>query len=162
MVNVSKIHPFNNYVETGLRVLAILNASFPASLDLQTLLYYDYLTVHTGDISDEKTSLHPSVPSRKGEILVRRTLIQESIEIFISKGLIIRSYSQNGLAYCASENATPFIESLSSEYSLQLNSRASWVVAKFMQYKPSQIQDYMQKYIATDNFNLDLNLIQND
>lgn len=162
VIELNNIHPFNNGVDTGLRILTILNAAFPVPLDLQTLLYYDYLTVHAGDISSEKMSLHPSVPTRKGEILVRRALIQDSIEMFISKGLIVRSYIETGLAYCASESATPFIESLSSEYSIQLSQNAAWVIAEFLKYKPTQIQDFMQKYIATAKFNLDLNLIHNE
>lgn len=158
---VKNIHPFNNHIETGLRVLTILNAAFPTAFDVQTLVYYDYLTVHSGDISQEFKSLHPSVPSRKGEILVRRTLIQESLEMFISKGLIIRLYGQDGITFVASENATPFIEALSEEYLVELNSRANWVVTHFLKYNPSELQSYMQKYIMTENFNFDLNLISN-
>ena len=47
---MNKEYVFNNPIETGLRSLIILNAAYPKPLDLQQLIYYDYLTVHTGDI----------------------------------------------------------------------------------------------------------------
>jgi hypothetical protein len=49
-MNTRKINPFNNNLETGLRVLSILNATFPKSYDLQSIVYLDYLTVHSGEV----------------------------------------------------------------------------------------------------------------
>ncbi len=42
--------PFNSPIETGIRTLAILTAVFPRSLDLQYLVYFDYLVLHSGDV----------------------------------------------------------------------------------------------------------------
>lgn len=158
----SKIHPFNNKIETGLRILTILNASFPTSFDLQTLVYLDYLTVHSGDIVDGIKSLHTPVPSRKGELFVRRNIIFEGLELFEVKGLISKKYESKGIEYSASENATPFIECLSEEYFLELNSKAKWVVNKFTNISIHDLEKYMQNYMSIGDNNYSVNLISNE
>lgn len=40
-------NPFNSALETGVRTLAILIASYPKAHDLGRLVQYDYLTVHS-------------------------------------------------------------------------------------------------------------------
>ncbi|NWJ49448.1 MAG: threonine transporter [Bacteroidetes bacterium] len=159
--NQTTIHPFNNIIETGLRILSILNASFPVSFDLQMLVYLDYLTVHSGDIVNGVKSLHPAVPSRKGEMFVRRSLIKESLDVFESKGLIVKKYQAYGIEYSVSENATPFIESLSEEYSLELNTKAHWVVNKFVDIDVLELEKYMQRYMTVDDNNVSVKLIIN-
>jgi len=157
-VEQTKIHPFNNNIETGLRILAILNASFPKSFDLQTLLYLDYLTVHSGDMIDGIESLHPAVPSRKGEIFVRRTIINEGLDLLVSKGLIVKHYEKDGIKYSASESSTPFIESLSEEYFLKLYQKANWVIGQLIQIPPEELASFMTKFMVQldNNFILDI------
>jgi len=41
--------PFNSALETGVRTLAVLVASYPNAHDLGRLVQYDYLTVHSAD-----------------------------------------------------------------------------------------------------------------
>ena len=41
---------FNGPLEAGVRVVAVLCAAHPQSFDLQRLIAFDYLLVHTGDI----------------------------------------------------------------------------------------------------------------
>ena len=65
------ILPFNNKIDSGLRVLCLLHFCYPLSFGIQELVLLDYLTLHTGDFTNELKSLHPAVPYRSGEILVR-------------------------------------------------------------------------------------------
>ena len=58
-------------------------------------------------------SLHADVPNRSGELFIKRELIQKSLKILILKGLVEVQYTQNGIEYVASEEATPFIDNLS-------------------------------------------------
>src|SRR5436309_463864 len=127
----NKIYPFNNGVDTGLRMLILLNVAFPIKYDLDHLVYFDYIIVHSGDIDPKITSLHPAVPNRTGEILVRRTIIQQALEMFIHKGLVNRYYDQTGIQYGATETATPFIDALSEDYTYALVERANWLIAQF-------------------------------
>ena len=52
---------FNSPLETGVRAVAILVAAFPQSFDLQRLLAFEHLLVHTGDVGGPP-SLHPPSP----------------------------------------------------------------------------------------------------
>ncbi len=153
-MNNIKINPFNNNIETGLRVLTILNATFPKAYDLQSILYLDYLTVHSGDISIENKSLHPPVPNRKGEIFVRREIIYSSLELFISKGLIKRLYLENGIEYVASESSTTFLESLNEEYSIKLQTMSNWVNEFVNKHQEVKLKDYMLRYLTDSSSNL--------
>jgi len=64
---------FNTPLECGLRMLFVLSACSPTKLDLQRLITYDYLIVHSGDVADSPDSLHPAVPFRGTEWLSAST-----------------------------------------------------------------------------------------
>ncbi len=133
--------PFNSALETGLRSLAILAEACPDPFDLQRLLYFDYLVVHSSD-ADGPASLHPSTPLRNGELLVRRGLIERGLLLFISRGLIERNASGDGISYVAAEAAGPFLECLGSAYSRTLRKRASWAVGKFGVLDDDELKSY--------------------
>jgi len=151
----NKHHAFNNKIETGLRIIAILYASFPDSLDLQELLYLDYLTVHSGDYDIKNKSLHPDNPFRKGEIFVRRSIITEGVKFFIAKGLVLQNFNPTGVKYSASENASPFIENLNEEYFLALKKKAQLLIKKINMIGNKQFKAEMESFIM----NLDNNFI---
>lgn len=150
--------PFNNSVETGLRMLSILNASFPVSFDISTLVFLDYLTVHSGDIDDNMKSLHPAVPNRTGEILVRRNIIEEGLEVFISKGLIDKVFLKDGIEYKASDDSTSFLEALGEEYTTELIKRAEWVISRFSKTEKNELRKLMYENIDKwkSEFNLEI------
>ena len=50
---------FNTPLECGLRCAALLLAAYPAPCDLQRLVQYEYLLVHSGDVPQGPPSLHP-------------------------------------------------------------------------------------------------------
>jgi hypothetical protein len=153
-----KVYPFNNGIETGLRTLSVLNASFPMSYDIGLLVYFDYLTVHSGDVEGGLASLHPAVPNRSGEIFVRRTIIEDGLDLLISKNLVEKIYTSNGIEYRATEQSTPFLESLSENYTLELIRRAEWVISKFSSYTESDFREFMEKNAKKlkNEFNLEI------
>ena len=67
----SDVTLFNSALETGVRALVILVANFPAALDLQRLVDFDYLVVHSGDV-DGPESLHPPLPMLSARTLRHR------------------------------------------------------------------------------------------
>ena len=67
---------FNTPIESGLRMLILLADAAPTGCDLQRLAIYDYLLVHSDDVTGGPPSLHPPSPFRSGELLVRGELLQ--------------------------------------------------------------------------------------
>ena len=157
--NIEKIHPFNNKVETALRMLCILNEAFPSSFDTQHLIYLDYLSVHSGDIRSEIESLHPPVPDRIGEIFVRRAIIEEGLTLLLSYNLIERVYSLEGIKYQASEIATPFLEAHTSSYYYKLVEKVRWVVNNYSQLTIGGIELLLKENIESFKNKFDLQIL---
>jgi hypothetical protein len=122
--------PFNSALETGIRTLAILVASYPRAHDLGRLVQYDYLAVHSAD-ANGPPSLHPPLPLRSGELLVRRGLIESGLRLMISRSLIRRQVNPEGLLYVADDAAGAFLDNLQADYIVQLRDRAEWVTSTF-------------------------------
>ena len=122
--------PFNSALETGVRTLAILIACYPKAHDLGRLVQYDYLTVHSAD-ADGPPSLHPPLPLRSGELLVRRGLIESGLRLMMSRSLVRRELRVQGVLYAAEDSAASFLDNINSHYVVALRSRADWVAATF-------------------------------
>ena len=133
------VQTFNSPIETGMRALILLAESYPTQLDLQRLLEYDYIMVHTGDV-DGPPSIHPALPLRSGELLVRRQLIERGLMLMISRGLVRRHATPNGFMYQAEDDAGPFLDALTAEYLNDLKDRAKWVVDRFDEMRDQEIR----------------------
>src|SRR5262245_47156482 len=118
---------FNGPLEAGIRAVAILGAAYPRAYDLQRLVAFDYLLVHTGDVGGPD-SLHPSGRVRCAELLVRRTLVEQALRLMMTRDLVAREVDKEGIKYSAGENAAPFLASLTSSYLQSLKDRAAWLV----------------------------------
>lgn len=118
---------FNSPLETGIRALIILDAAYPKSFDLTKLTWFDHLVVHTGDI-DGPASLHPNLPQRSGEILVRRRLIEDSLTLMRRLHLVATITDERGIAYQATDEAYPLIKLMRAGYTTELKIRAKWLV----------------------------------
>ena len=133
------VQTFNSPIETGMRALILLAAAYPMQVDLQRLLEYDYMMVHTGDVNGPP-SIHPALPLRSGELLVRRQLIERGLMLMISRGLVSRHATENGFMYQAEDDAGPFLDSLNAEYLNDLRNRAEWVVDRFREMSDQEIR----------------------
>src|SRR6202045_4378191 len=107
----AKVATFNGPLETGLRAVALLGAAYPRSFDLQRLIWFDYLLVHTGDIGGPD-SLHPPAPLHTAEILVRRRVVERALLLMMTRDLIHREARSDGIRFQAGENAVPFLNAL--------------------------------------------------
>ncbi|MEH6955105.1 ABC-three component system middle component 2 [Neobacillus drentensis] len=153
MANNNKITEFisfNSPFEVGLRTLIILAVASPNSLDLQRLIYYDYLVIHTNDVGveDSPPSLHPDTPHRSGEIIVRRKAMQEGLEIMYSKSLLNIIFDEKGISYSASELSQPFLDLMESYYCKRLKNNASWVTKHFSEYSEEELKNFIERNIA--------------
>jgi hypothetical protein len=117
--------PLNSALEVGIRVVAMLTALYPRSADLSRVVLLDYEVLHSGDFNGE-SSLHPSIPGRVGELSVKRGLVENGIELMGRRGLIVRSHTDDGIYYSASDDALPFLESIDSSYLNRLRDRCLW------------------------------------
>lgn len=140
---------FNSPFEVGLRTLNILAATSPISIDLQRLIYYDYLVLHTNDIGAEgsPSSIHPDTPYRSGGIIVRRKAMQQGLELMYSKSLINEVFDEKGISYSASELTKPFLDLFESPYSKKLLSNSLWVTRYFSSYTEEDLKLFIDRNI---------------
>lgn len=117
---------FNSSVETGMRALIILNALYPCALDLNDLLLFDHLVVHTSDFSGPP-SLHPDIPPRSGEPLVRRRLIESGLSLMRMRHLVEIDFAPSGILYRSTDDAGALVSLLRSDYAKRLVMRAGWL-----------------------------------
>jgi hypothetical protein len=140
-----KVATFNGPLEAGLRAVAILGAAHPRSFDLQRLVAFDYLLVHTGDIGGPD-SLHPPAPLQSAELLVRRKLVHQGLLLMMTRELVDRKFGAEGIRYQAGENAAPFLSSLGSEYLMELKQRALWLVDALGDHDETQFRAVMRRF----------------
>jgi hypothetical protein len=135
--------PFNTPLESGLRSLFILEQINPKFRDLQRLIYYDYLLIHSSDAINSEKSLHPAIPHRSGEWLVRRKLVAEGLELMFAKELIEKIFDERGISYGASELTAPFLKYFHSDYANSLRHQAQIVTNIFEDYSDEKLSSFM-------------------
>lgn len=135
----------NSPLEVGLRSLIILDSIYPERIDIDRLVIYDYLIIHTEDVEKKYKSLHPSTPHRSGELLVRRQLLQEGINLMESKGLLKRQFLESGIFYSANNLTGPFINYFETEYSSLLRLYAKYIKEKFNHLNFSDLKNYVMQ-----------------
>lgn len=135
---------FNTPLECGLRSATILLAAFPRTYDLQRLVYYDYLTVHSGDVDGGPPSIHPPTPHRSGEILVRRSLVQQGLTLMMHRLVVEQVFTNRGIEYSAGDYSVFFLDMLTTDYCSLLRDRASWVVEHFHEMTDDVLSSYIR------------------
>lgn len=136
---------FNGPLEAGIRAVSILGAAYPQTYDLQRLVALDYLLVHTGDINGPE-NLHPPTPMQSAELLVRRKLVEQSLLLMMTRDLVEREVTPEGIEYGAGENAATFLSSVSSNYLLSLKNRAEWLVKTIGDLTDEQFRSMMLQF----------------
>lgn len=140
--------PFNTPLESGLRSLFILVAVAPRFHDLNRLVLYDYLVVHSSDVPNGPKSLHAPIPHRSSEWLVRRQFVTDGLDLMFSRELIDKRFTKAGIIYGATELTLPFLNYLTSEYAVALRSVAMWVSQTFESYTDQQLQAFMAENLG--------------
>lgn len=134
---------FNSPVELGLRSLCVLVELDPDRHDLQRLVLLDYLLVHSGDVDGGPQSLHPAVPQRGAEVLVRRAVLQPGLALYAARGLVSTAMDSNGFSYGATDRGGCFLDTIRSTYVEALRRRASWIAASFGKMETREISRYV-------------------
>jgi hypothetical protein len=136
---------FNGPLEAGFRAVCILGAAHPAAYDLQRLIALDYLLVHTGDVGGPER-LHPAVPLQSAALLVRRRLIENALLLMMTRSLIAREISQEGIRYRAGENAATFLAALETDYLRSLKDRAAWLAEAVGERSDHEFRAIMRRF----------------
>ena len=123
--------PFNNAVETSLRIIVLLYRSYPSNLDMNKILYLDFLNVHYSDTDNIIEPIHPKSQNIDWEIFVRRDAIQEGLDLLFRKWLIEKLYLDEWVYYKISDHGVPFIDSLDSNYSGRLIENSKKIIDMF-------------------------------
>jgi hypothetical protein len=151
---LTRIHPrppvrlFNTPLEAGFRLLFILSECRPNPCDLQRLISYDYLLVHSGDVSSEFDSLHPAVPNRGSEWVVKRDVINMGLGLMFARDLVEKRLTDNGIHFVGSELTAAFVRLLTSPYAEALRTRAGWLARTFGDYTDVALQNYMARRVG--------------
>jgi hypothetical protein len=135
---------YNSAIEAAVRVLALLVELYPEQADQNKLVLLDYLLVHSGD-AQGPVSLHPPMPHRTGEIVVRRGLLDQGLYILTVRNLAVVHHDESGISYSASEESAPFLLGLGSDYVLRLQEYATWVRMHFGTWTAPRLQEYFDR-----------------
>lgn len=146
ITHISAVSPFNGILETGIRVIFLLHASYPRYLDVQRLTAMDYLIVHT-ELLDGPVDLHPPTLTISPVTQVRRKSVQDSLNLMMSKELVSKHISEKGIHFIAGEYSTFFIDSLQSNYLHKLYERAHWLSEHFKNYDDFEFDALMKELL---------------
>jgi len=138
---------FNTPLECGFRLAIILDA-VSGEPDLQRLVSYDYLLVHSGDVEGGPASLHPAVPFRGTELLVKRELVHQSLDDMFSRELLEKRMSSSGITYVGTPLTHAFARLLQSGYANELKVRAEWLSRRFGSLNDSQLTAFMSANVG--------------
>ena len=128
-------------------MLFLLDASNPEIADLQRLISLDYLLVHSGDVESGPESLHPAVPFRGSELLVKRDLIRVGLDQMFARELVEKAMTRQGIAYRGTTLTKAFLDLLQTKYALDLRSRAHWVMDRFGALSDRELSSFMSNNI---------------
>lgn len=146
----SGVHPFNSALETGIRALVVLEAFHPRRFDLLEMTWLDHLVVHTGDLDEIEApgSLHPDLPNRAAELVVRRPLVDKSLRLMQQLHLVDVFETEDGIMFGASEDAPIYLDLLQAPYSVALKERAQWLAERFADMPASEMRAQMDQRIG--------------
>lgn len=138
---------FNSPLEAGIRAVVVLEHVRPAMVDLSTAVLLDHAVVHTADLGGP-ASLHPNLPGRSGEILVRRRLVEAGLALMQRCHLVDVEHAGEGVLYGASVEAAAYVELLETSYSVSLRNRACWVSDLYRERSDSGFRAYLREHIG--------------
>lgn len=116
---------FNSPVENGARIVLLLTG-LDCELDLDELIFLDYSAIYSDDFQGGP-SLHPMLMNRLAELVRRREVFPDAIQLFTSKGMMTSKVNGQGVRYRITPAGREFAEKLSTQYHTDFRQRVSWV-----------------------------------
>lgn len=141
---------YNNTYETAIRILTLID-KFNRELELQELIYFDYLLIHISELEECLESLHPDNPYHTTEAYSRRKLIQQSLLLLVRKHLIEISYDSDGMKYKKCSITKAFLNNFSSDYYKQIDKNSIIILKKFEHSNLDELELFMKKILKNTN-----------
>jgi len=141
---------FNSKVELATRASFILNFFYDRSLDLDRLVFFDYVLLYAKEFGGP-SNIHTDLPNKIAEIIRRRELLPDALKLFISKGLISIEANSGGVFFKASENTSQYIGCLKSEYFKKLWANLFWLEKNFDLIDSQRIGYIHRSFEKNDN-----------
>ncbi|TXN47369.1 ABC-three component system middle component 2 [Methylobacterium sp. WL7] len=144
---------YNSPLEAGIRAVIVLEHLRPVTADLPEMILFDHVVVHTQDHGGPP-SLHTELPARKGELLVRRRLVERSLQLMQGCHLVVEAHDADGISYRATDEAAAYIELLETPYSEHLKLCASWIRDEVGRHTKAGFKERLRQRIGewTDAF----------
>ncbi len=139
---------FNSPLEIGLRTLFVLSAIAPKSVDLNRLVIYDYFLLNSRDFPNGPESLHPPVPHRSAQIIIKPPIMRQALVLMRSKELIDIDFSSNGIVYKANSLTHKFVELQENEYAIKLKELSKWIYLQFKSYTDKELNLFVNNNIS--------------
>ncbi|CAM3202035.1 hypothetical protein PANO111632_07800 [Paracoccus nototheniae] len=93
--------------------------------------------------------MHPAVPERGSEWIVKRDLVQTGMDLMYARELVTKKLTSDGIAYVGSEMTTAFIGLLKTPYAAAIQKRARWIVDTFGARSDDDLQAFMAERVGT-------------
>ncbi len=138
---------YNTNPEIGCRILLLLGIVDDA-YSVERLGYYDYFSLHLGDLIEGCEGVHPSNPNHSSEIIIKRNTINHAITYLIRKGLIKVAYDASGFKYKNTDLANHLIEMIDNSYSQKYKKCVMEVDNFFRNMKDDDITHYVKSNIG--------------
>ena len=85
-------------------------------------------------------------PIHSAELLVRRRLVEDALLLMMTRELVVRRVTPDGIKYAAGENAATFLASVASPYLLALKDRAAWLVEALGSLSDPDFKGVMRRF----------------
>lgn len=149
---------YNSNYEVAIRVLLTLAKLPSKKSSIHRLIILDHLALNTFDIGGP-ASLHAPVPNRGVQVFSRKEVIEQSINLLISKDLLEIEPSNNGIEYKITIYGEKYLTFFESRYFNLLVERVNWVTQKFNvmndeelgKFIRSNISKWGEEFITEDN-----------
>lgn len=126
---MNKLELLNSPLESSLRIIMILNQFKKSAFSIDEIILLDYYVIHLHDFDSSFNSIHPPIPNRENELLIRRELVISGIQILESRSLIKVNYTEYGIKYSTNELANHFTKYMESPYSYKLSKNIDTISA---------------------------------
>jgi hypothetical protein len=139
---MNNIKIYNTSVEVGVRLLMIIKR-FNKGIDLESMIVLDYLILHANIVDKNFSSLHPDNPFHGLELISKRSVTKDAINLLIAKGLIDIEFSQKGIIYLPNAITDYFLSFFEGAYFNNLSANIDKIVNKFAKYDEKELQKYV-------------------
>lgn len=142
---MNKVDLLNGSLESSLRILYILDKFQELRFNVNEIVLLDYYIIHLHDFEKSSQSIHPPIPNRENELLVRREQVIKGIQFLESRSLIQVNYTKYGIKYSTNKLANFLIKYMESDYAEKLSNNISIINTKNIEEILETVENLIKK-----------------